>query len=53
LRRWKRATKLGRREFSRVLALLNGQARGVILQNIGRGARNLKDWPNLRELNNR
>jgi site-specific DNA recombinase len=48
------AAKLGRREYSRMLSLLTrGKATGVILHKIDRGARNLKDWANLRELTER
>lgn len=48
------AAKAGRREFSRMMRLLERHsASGVVLHKIDRGARNLKDWANLRELTER
>ncbi len=48
------AAKVGRREFSRMLRLLERRTvSGVVLHKIDRGARNLKDWANLRDLTDR
>lgn len=45
------AAKQGRRLFSRMLsALERGEAQGVIIHKIDRGARNLRDWANLGDL---
>src|ERR1039458_4729176 len=45
------AAKRGRPIFSAMIRLLRrGQARGVIIHKIDRGARNLKDWADLGEL---
>ncbi len=45
------AAKLGRTEYTKMFkALERGQAQGVIIHKIDRGARNLKDWANLGEL---
>jgi len=45
------AAKQGRRVFSRMLAgLERGDAQGVIIHKIDRGARNLRDWANLGDL---
>jgi site-specific DNA recombinase len=45
------AARLGRTEYTKMLkALEQGQAKGVIIHKIDRGARNLKDWANLGEL---
>lgn len=45
------AAKRGRPVFNRMLKLLSkGQAGGVVLHKIDRGARNLKDWADLAEL---
>lgn len=46
------AAKQGRPIFSRMLTLLRqGKAQGVVLHKIDRGARNLKDWASIAELN--
>src|ERR1035438_1070965 len=45
------AAKRGRPIFSAMIRLLRrGQARGVIIHKIDRGARNLKNWADLGEL---
>jgi site-specific DNA recombinase len=45
------AAKRGRPIFSAMIRLLRrGQARGVVIHKIDRGARNLKDWADLGEL---
>jgi site-specific DNA recombinase len=45
------AARLGRTEYTKMMkALERGQAQGVIIHKIDRGARNLKDWANLGEL---
>ncbi len=45
------AAKIGRREFSRMLAALKkGKASGVIFHKIDRSARNLKDWSAVQDL---
>lgn len=45
------AAKQGRYAFGQLLtSLLKGQARGVVIHKIDRGARNLKDWANLGDL---
>ena len=45
------AARLGRTEYTKMFkALERGQAQGVIIHKIDRGARNLKDWANLGEL---
>jgi site-specific DNA recombinase len=45
------AARLGRTEYTKMLkALERGQAKGVVIHKIDRGARNLKDWANLGEL---
>ena len=45
------AAKQGRREFTRMLAALDrGDADGIIIHKIDRGARNLRDWANLGDL---
>lgn len=46
------AAKRGRPVFNQMLKLLRrGNAEGVVLHKIDRGARNLKDWADLAELN--
>jgi site-specific DNA recombinase len=45
------AAKLGRPIFSQMIrSLRRGEARGVVIHKIDRGARNLKDWADLGEL---
>ncbi len=45
------AAKIGRREFSRMVAALKkGKASGVIFHKIDRSARNLKDWSAVQDL---
>lgn len=45
------AGKQGRPEFNRALKLLrSGQAKGIILHKLDRGARNLRDWATIGEL---
>lgn len=45
------AAKIGRREFSRMVAALKrGKASGVIFHKIDRSARNLKDWSAIQDL---
>lgn len=45
------AAKQGRREFTRVLALLKGgKADGLVIHKIDRSARNLRDWADLGDL---
>jgi DNA invertase Pin-like site-specific DNA recombinase len=45
------AAKVGRREFSRMVAALKkGMASGVIFHKIDRSARNLKDWSDVQDL---
>lgn len=45
------ASKSGRREFTKMLALLKkGGAQGVIIHKVDRGARNLRDWSDIKDL---